>query len=79
MVSTLAGIPMKYSGKLATVVKGQLSAKISGLSQLLKSQYKEIKASVSTSSKYVKGDFAKINLHFYDSTDFNYNIFISFL
>ena len=46
MIPTLAGIPLKFSSKLAAVVKGRLGAEVTGVPKLITSNFEKIEAKI---------------------------------
>lgn len=53
MVPTLVGIPLKYSGKVAPVVKARVVANVTGVPKLITSKFEEIKAKIIIKQTYV--------------------------
>jgi hypothetical protein len=46
MIPTLLGIPLKYSGKTAAIVKGYMAANVTGIPKLITTKFEEIKAKI---------------------------------
>jgi hypothetical protein len=46
MIPTLVGIPLKYSAKVAVVVKGRMGATLTGVPQLITSKFEKIVAKI---------------------------------
>lgn len=46
MIPTLIGIPFKYSGKVAVVVKGEMAAHVTGQPKIMTSKFEELQATV---------------------------------